>query len=78
MHLACNDTHVCIHQVRLAVHKLSGRRVAVKVIDKTKLADAAEARRIQREIRVMRHLSHECIIKLLEVSAVGSSTAVLY
>jgi serine/threonine protein kinase len=34
-------------QVRLAVHHLSRRRVAVKVIDKTKLSDAAEARRMQ-------------------------------
>jgi 5'-AMP-activated protein kinase catalytic alpha subunit len=38
-------------QVRLAVHHLSRRRVAVKVIDKTKLSDAAEARRMQ--VRVL-------------------------
>ncbi len=54
-------------QVRLGVHRLSGRRVAIKVIDKAKLADAGEARRIQREIRVMRHLNHECVVKLFEV-----------
>ncbi|KAL6759053.1 kinase-like domain-containing protein [Haematococcus lacustris] len=54
-------------QVRLALHHLSGRKVAVKVIDKAKLTDANEAKRIQREIRVMRHLTHECIIKLFQV-----------
>ncbi|KAJ9506828.1 hypothetical protein QJQ45_030402, partial [Haematococcus lacustris] len=53
--------------VRLALHHLSGRKVAVKVIDKAKLTDANEAKRIQREIRVMRHLTHECIIKLFQV-----------
>jgi serine/threonine protein kinase len=40
-------------QVRLAVHHLSRRRVAVKVIDKTKLSDAAEARRMQVRARGM-------------------------
>lgn len=54
-------------QVRLAIHHLSGRKVAVKIIDKSKLTDANEAKRIQREIRVMRHLSHESVIKLFEV-----------
>ncbi len=46
-------------QVRLAVHHLSQRKVAVKVIDKAKLTDPNEAKRMQREIRVMKHLSHQ-------------------
>ncbi|KAF5828215.1 hypothetical protein DUNSADRAFT_18019 [Dunaliella salina] len=54
-------------QVRLAVHHLSKRKVAIKVINKSKLTDVNEAKRIQREIRVMLHLTHECIIKLFEV-----------
>ncbi|KXZ49233.1 hypothetical protein GPECTOR_22g824 [Gonium pectorale] len=54
-------------QVRLAVHHLSQRRVAVKVIDRSKLVDPNEAKRMQREIRVMKHLSHQCVIKLFEV-----------
>lgn len=57
----------------MAVHHLSGRRVAVKIIDKAKLTDPNEAKRIQREIRVMRHLTHECIIKLFEVRGVDAS-----
>jgi 5'-AMP-activated protein kinase catalytic alpha subunit len=44
--------------------------VAVKIIDKSKLTDPNEAKRIQREIRVMRHLTHECIVKLFEVRTV--------
>ena len=58
-------------QVRLALHHLSKRRVAVKVIDKSKLTDVNETKRIQREIRVMLHLTHECVIKLFEVSSSG-------
>jgi len=54
-------------QVRLAVHHLSKRKVAIKVINKAKLTDVNESKRIQREIRVMLHLTHECIIKLFEV-----------
>lgn len=63
----------CPSQVRLGVHHLSRRKVAVKVIDKAKLSDANEAKRIQREIRVLKRLSnHECVIKLFEVVDAGS------
>lgn len=62
-------------QVRLAVQHLSRSKVAVKVIDKAKLTDANESKRIQREIRVMLHLTHECIIKLFEVRLHSRSTA---
>jgi len=59
-------------QVRLGVHHLSRRKVAVKVIDKSKLSDANEAKRIQREIRVLKRLgAHECVIKLFEVIDAG-------
>ena len=54
-------------QVRLGVQHVTGRKVAVKIIDKLKLSDPNEAKRIQREIRVMRHLNHECVIRLFEV-----------
>lgn len=43
----------------------------MKIINKSKLADANEAKRIQREIRVMKHLTHECVIKLFEVGFGG-------
>ena len=54
-------------QVRLVVHHVSQRKVAIKIVDKSKLTDPNENKRMQREIRVMRHLSQECVIKLLEV-----------
>jgi hypothetical protein len=58
-------------QVRLATHHLSRRKVAVKVIDKTKLSDHNEASRIQREIRVLKRLNHAAIIRLFEVLEAG-------
>lgn len=64
-------------QVRLAVHHLSRRKVAVKVIDKTKLSDAAEARRMQREIRVLKRLNHPCVIRLFEVLEAAGSQLLL-
>lgn len=54
-------------QVRIGVHHHSRRKVAIKIVDKSRLTDPNEAKRMQREIRVMRHLSHECVIKLFEV-----------
>jgi hypothetical protein len=57
--------------VRLAVHHLSRRKVAVKVIDRSKLSDAGEARRMQREIRVMKRLNHPSVIRLFEVLESG-------
>ncbi|GBF88421.1 hypothetical protein Rsub_01133 [Raphidocelis subcapitata] len=55
-------------QVRLGVHHLSRRKVAVKVLDKSRLGDANEARRVAREVRVLRRLrDHPCVIRLFEV-----------
>jgi hypothetical protein len=59
-------------QVRLGVHHLSRRKVAVKVIDKARLGDANEARRVAREVRVLRRLrGHPCVIRLFEVVDAG-------
>ncbi|KAG1668458.1 hypothetical protein FOA52_005231 [Chlamydomonas sp. UWO 241] len=53
--------------VRVGVHHASRRKVAIKVVDRDRLVDPNEAKRMQREIRVMKHLCHECVIKLFEV-----------
>ncbi|KAK9819595.1 hypothetical protein WJX72_000121 [[Myrmecia] bisecta] len=55
-------------QVRQGVHHLSGRKVAIKVIDKQRLKEVNDRRRIAREVSVLKGLSHPTIIKLLEVS----------
>ncbi|TPX44832.1 hypothetical protein SeMB42_g04192 [Synchytrium endobioticum] len=53
-------------KVRLATHTLTGQKVAVKIIDKTKL-DKATAKKLHREVRIMKMLSHPHIVKLYEV-----------
>jgi serine/threonine protein kinase len=60
-------------QVRLGIHQLSRRKVAIKIIDKGKLSDPNEAKRIQREIRVLQRLSHDSVIKLFEVLDAGEA-----
>uniref|UniRef100_A0A7R9YZB3 non-specific serine/threonine protein kinase n=1 Tax=Chlamydomonas euryale TaxID=1486919 RepID=A0A7R9YZB3_9CHLO len=53
--------------VRIGVHHASRRKVAIKVVDRQRLTDPNEAKRMQREIRVMKHLCHECVVRLFEV-----------
>ena len=43
-------------KVRLGVHRLSGAKVAVKVVDKLRLSGPAEKKRMMREVRVMKKL----------------------
>lgn len=53
-------------KVRLAWHKLTGVRVAVKSYDKSRLTEPAHWRRTQQEIRLMERLNHPNVIRLLE------------
>ncbi|KAJ3392552.1 Map microtubule affinity-regulating kinase [Lobulomyces angularis] len=52
--------------VKLATHTLTGEKVAVKIIDKTKL-DKATAKKLFREVRIMKMLNHQHIVRLYEV-----------
>jgi len=52
--------------VKQAVHKQTGQKVAVKVIEKGE-AGAEELELLQREIDIMRKLKHKNIIELIEV-----------
>jgi len=53
-------------KVKLATHQLTKERVAVKVIDKTKL-DSKTQRMVTREIQIMDSLCHPHLIRLYEV-----------
>ncbi|KAJ3265434.1 MAP/microtubule affinity-regulating kinase 3 [Chytriomyces hyalinus] len=53
-------------KVKLATHCLTGEKVAVKIIDKEKL-DAATAKKLFREVRIMKLLNHPHIVRLYEV-----------
>ncbi|GAB4822230.1 hypothetical protein N2152v2_009276 [Parachlorella kessleri] len=53
--------------VRKALHELTGRTVACKIIEKSRLKDPKDRDRVDRECRVMRNLSnHVAIIRMYE------------
>ena len=47
---------------------MTGAKVAIKLIDKTRLTDPADRKRVGREIRVLKRLSHPNVIRLLDVA----------
>ncbi len=51
-------------KVKLAVHKVSGQKVALKIISRRKLMARDMAGRIEREIQYLQLLRHPHIIKL--------------
>ncbi|XP_063049584.1 MAP/microtubule affinity-regulating kinase 3-like [Engraulis encrasicolus] len=53
-------------KVKLARHILTGREVAIKIIDKTQL-NPTSLQKLFREVRIMKLLNHPNIVKLFEV-----------
>ncbi|XP_029973610.1 MAP/microtubule affinity-regulating kinase 3a isoform X11 [Salarias fasciatus] len=53
-------------KVKLARHILTGREVAIKIIDKTQL-NPNSLQKLLREVRIMKILNHPNIVKLFEV-----------
>lgn len=53
--------------VRLATHIITGEKVAIKILEKNKIACEDDFRRVVREIQVLKLLNHENIVRLLEV-----------
>ncbi|XP_037532599.1 serine/threonine-protein kinase MARK2 isoform X2 [Nematolebias whitei] len=53
-------------KVKLARHVLTGKEVAVKIIDKTQL-NSSSLQKLFREVRIMKLLNHPNIVKLFEV-----------
>uniref|UniRef100_UPI00398F0C35 serine/threonine-protein kinase MARK1 isoform X7 n=1 Tax=Pristiophorus japonicus TaxID=55135 RepID=UPI00398F0C35 len=53
-------------KVKLARHVLTGREVAVKIIDRTQL-NSTSLQKLFREVRIMKILNHPNIVKLFEV-----------
>lgn len=53
-------------KVKLAVHRVSGQEVALKIISRKKLISRDMAGRVEREIQYLQLLRHPHIIKLYE------------
>ncbi|TPX70577.1 hypothetical protein SpCBS45565_g01610 [Spizellomyces sp. 'palustris'] len=54
-------------KVKLAVHRLLGEKVAIKIIDKQTLPDSYSMAHLHREAQIMRMLDHPNIVQLIEV-----------
>jgi len=54
-------------KVKLAVHSLTGHKVAMKIVNRRKIASLDMVNRVRREIQYLRLLRHPHIIKLYEV-----------
>ena len=62
-------------KVKLAVHRVSGQEVALKIISRKKLISRDMAGRVEREIQYLQLLRHPHIIKLYALNAILSCKA---
>ncbi|KZV27376.1 hypothetical protein F511_02485 [Dorcoceras hygrometricum] len=53
-------------KVKLAVHTLTGLKVAIKILDRRSI-DSSEAEKVRKEINIMKQLFHPHIVRLFEV-----------
>ncbi len=54
-------------RVTLCLHKLTGKHVAIKSIDKARMQDESAKRKILREVYILKTIRHANVIRLLEV-----------
>lgn len=45
-------------KVKAAIHILTGEKVAIKILEKEKIADASDVERVTREIHILKQLRH--------------------
>ena len=50
-----------------ATHALAGEKVAVKVLEKDRIVDKGDIKRVTREIQILKHIHHPHVVNLLEV-----------
>jgi 5'-AMP-activated protein kinase catalytic alpha subunit len=54
-------------KVRLGTHILTGEKVAVKVLEKSKIKDKKDVERISREIKILKKLHHPNVVQIYEI-----------
>eukprot|EP00602_Paraphysomonas_sp_CaronLab_P009122 CAMPEP_0185026182 /NCGR_PEP_ID=MMETSP1103-20130426/10140_1 /TAXON_ID=36769 /ORGANISM="Paraphysomonas bandaiensis, Strain Caron Lab Isolate" /LENGTH=750 /DNA_ID=CAMNT_0027559677 /DNA_START=278 /DNA_END=2529 /DNA_ORIENTATION=+ len=54
-------------KVKSAIHIPTGEKVAVKILEKKRIQDQADVRRVNREIKILKKAKHSNIIQLFEV-----------
>lgn len=53
--------------MHLGTHLVTGEKVAVKILEKDKIVDAADVERVSREVKVLKMLRHPNLIQLYEI-----------
>jgi 5'-AMP-activated protein kinase, catalytic alpha subunit len=56
-------------KVKLGYHKITGEKVAIKILEKSRIIDVADIERVSREIHILKLIRHPNIIQLYEVNA---------
>lgn len=54
-------------KVKIGTHNLTGEKVAVKILEKSKIREVADVERVAREIHILKLLRHPNIIQLYEI-----------
>lgn len=54
-------------KVKAAVHIPTGEEVAVKVLEKARIREVADAQRVAREIKILKRVRHPNVVQLFEV-----------
>ena len=54
-------------KVKLGTHILTGEKVAVKVLEKSRIKDKKDVERISREIKILKQLHHPNVVQIYEI-----------
>ena len=54
-------------KVKLGTHLVTNERVALKIIEKSKITESQDIERITREIQILKLLDHQNIVRLYEI-----------
>lgn len=57
-------------KVKLGIHQPTGEKVAIKILEKSKIIDVSDVERVAREIHILKLIRHPTIIQLYEVRAI--------
>lgn len=54
-------------KVKLGTHVLTGEKVAVKVLEKSRIKERKDIERISREIKILKQVHHPNVVQLYEI-----------
>jgi len=54
-------------KVKLGTHILTGEKVAIKVLEKSKIKEKKDVDRISREIKILKKVHHPNVVQLYEI-----------